>query len=475
MKKAIILIIPLLFAINSFSQNWIEPVNVSNMDGKDSQPDITVDQNGIIHCVWVHKINSNYWKVYYSKSDDEGFIWSIPEDISLNEEKWISNPHIISDTKNNLYVSYDYDVGNPAETMVYFKTFNGIEWSEPIIISENMPSSYQNRTTIDKSNRIYVFWYNTGINGFFYYRYFENSNWSNIICPYNYHMVVAKAIPDINKDVHCLAGHHGGQTYNNKYVYFKYNYENNLWSDTTEISKLTSSSGEDIDLYNNNHPHFTWRQRTPMTGSLNDSTMYRYFDGISWSTPELIVEDPFEQQIAMDENNQPNIFDVEKTEEGSMLVHYFKTQNIWEGYIIDESDWYGMFPEVLNNNHCLLAVYSKPLININSEIFFSKSDIINFIDEVQKNTLKFNIYPNPFHQHVKITFELNNSERILIKIFSIHGKLKNTLINENKTKGEYEIIWNGKDLNGKEVNSGLYLVRLQSGRNILTRSVEYIK
>ncbi|MCK4678317.1 MAG: T9SS type A sorting domain-containing protein, partial [Bacteroidales bacterium] len=269
--------------------------------------------------------------------------------------------------------------------------------------------------------------------------------------------------------------HHGGQAYNNRYVYFKYDSENNLWSDTTEISKLTSSSGEDIDLDYNNHPHFVWRQKTPMTGSDNDSTMYRFYNGNNWTFPQLIVEDPNEQQIALDENNQPNIFDVEKTEEGSMFVHYFKIQNNWEGYIIDESEWYGMFPAVLNYNNKLLTIYTKPFLNNHGEIYFSKSDIINYINDFHKYTLKVKIYPNPFHENVKISFELNNAEVILLRIYTIQGQLINTLISENKLPGKYEIIWNGKDLNGKEIKSGLYLIRLQSGRNILTRSVEYIK
>jgi hypothetical protein len=36
-------------------------------------------------------------------------------------------------------------------------------------------------------------------------------------------------------------------------------------------------------------------------------------------------------------------------------------------------------------------------------------------------------------------------------------------------------MWNGTDENGKEVISGLYLIRLQAGRQVMTRSVEIIK
>ncbi|NQU88129.1 MAG: hypothetical protein HQ541_20470 [Mariniphaga sp.] len=62
-----------------------------------------------------------------------------------------------------------------------------------------------------------------------------------------------------------------------------------------------------------------------------------------------------------------------------------------------------------------------------------------------------------------------------MKIYTIQGKLINTLIDENNAPGRYQIMWNGTDKNGKEVNSGLYLIRLQAGRQVMTRSVEIIK
>lgn len=57
----------------------------------------------------------------------------------------------------------------------------------------------------------------------------------------------------------------------------------------------------------------------------------------------------------------------------------------------------------------------------------------------------------------------------------MQGKLINPLVDKTLSPGKYEFTWKGKDLNEKSVKSGLYLVRLQSGRNIITRSVLYIK
>ncbi|MBI9039726.1 MAG: T9SS type A sorting domain-containing protein, partial [Bacteroidales bacterium] len=134
-----------------------------------------------------------------------------------------------------------------------------------------------------------------------------------------------------------------------------------------------------------------------------------------------------------------------------------------------------------------------PLINENKYYIATHGDGVWFYDTTYVNTINDNlfikdnnylqVFPNPSQNETIITYKIENGEalnkvkssEIKICIYDIHGRLINTLINENKTKGEHEIIWKGKDKNGKEVNSGLYLIRLQSGRNIQTQRLILIK
>ena len=125
----------LFYSSNINAQNWTEPVNVSNMGGFNQYPDFTFDHNGTLHCVWMHVFQSDFSKIYYSKSFDEGDSWTTPEDISMNDEKRLSQPHIVSDSENNLYVTYDYNTYNPYQTLIYLKIFDGTSWSEPVIVS----------------------------------------------------------------------------------------------------------------------------------------------------------------------------------------------------------------------------------------------------------------------------------------------------------------------------------------------------
>ena len=91
-----ILVILFLFLSNLLiAQEWSEPVNISNMDGEDRDPDIAIDQNGTMHCVWEHKYSNQFRKIFYSFSTDNGSTWIEPQDVSQNDTLWMNDPHIV--------------------------------------------------------------------------------------------------------------------------------------------------------------------------------------------------------------------------------------------------------------------------------------------------------------------------------------------------------------------------------------------
>jgi hypothetical protein len=474
--KKIFLVVTFFFLYNgTIAQDWIEPVCVSNRAGEDQSPDFCIDSEGIIHCVWVHVYEWDYSVILYSHSDDGGLSWSTMN-ISLNTEKRLSEPHIVCGSDNTLHVTYDYDVFHYPETLVLYKSFDGQNWSEAFVVSENLPESHANKLAIDNNNRLYCFWYMSHNNGTTYYRYKDGNVWSGLNIPYpgDFYLGVKDIAIDKNNNLHCIGTYHNeGQSHNEDRVIYVTSV-NNAWSSILEISNYTISNGKDIDIDGIGFPHLTWRQKNPMTGSENDSTMYVSFNGVSWSTPELIVEDPIHQQIAIDENNKPNIFDVEKTDEGSMLVWYYKNQDIWEGFIIDESDWFGMSPVVSNYNKQLYILYEKATDSTSSEIYFSKAGIVNSTAQYNNYPLSFKTFPNPFSHELQIDFTTKEKSFTTLRVYDLQGRLVTTLLNETLIKGNHKRIWNRKNQNGLAIKPGFYLIRLQNGRNVYTRSVEFI-
>jgi len=112
MPRKLLFIIFVLFTNLLFAQDWTEPINISNMEGTDYFPDITVGPDGTMHCVWTHKHTNQYMEIFYSNSSNEGLNWSTPVSISQNETLVCLKPHIVVDSKNNLYVTYDYNVSS---------------------------------------------------------------------------------------------------------------------------------------------------------------------------------------------------------------------------------------------------------------------------------------------------------------------------------------------------------------------------
>jgi len=76
-----------------------------------------------------------------------------------------------------------------------------------------------------------------------------------------------------------------------------------------------------------------------------------------------------------------------------------------------------------------------------------------------------NNYPNPFNSSSSIRYTIDGKQTTLLttlKIYNIREQLVRTLVNEPKEAGTYEVNWDGRDENGNEAASGVYLYRLQA-------------
>jgi hypothetical protein len=72
-------------------------------------------------------------------------------------------------------------------------------------------------------------------------------------------------------------------------------------------------------------------------------------------------------------------------------------------------------------------------------------------------------YPNPFNLSTKIEFVLPHSGFVSMTIFDILGRTIRTLVSENLPSGYKSVIWDGKNVTGKDVASGIYFYQLRVG------------
>jgi serine protease AprX len=89
-------------------------------------------------------------------------------------------------------------------------------------------------------------------------------------------------------------------------------------------------------------------------------------------------------------------------------------------------------------------------------------------------------YPNPFNPVTTIRFKVKG-ERLKaptptsLKIYNILGQLVRTIVDEPKSAGEYEVVWDGKNERGEEMASGIYFYRLKAGDFTETRKMLLLK
>lgn len=84
-------------------------------------------------------------------------------------------------------------------------------------------------------------------------------------------------------------------------------------------------------------------------------------------------------------------------------------------------------------------------------------------------------YPNPFNPETAIKYAIPQDGKVTIKIYNITGKEVATLVDKDMQAGTYEVKWNGIDITGNTVTSGVYFVKLCSGNFVETKKIIYLK
>jgi len=84
-------------------------------------------------------------------------------------------------------------------------------------------------------------------------------------------------------------------------------------------------------------------------------------------------------------------------------------------------------------------------------------------------------HPNPFNPQTSIGFALPAGGQARLKIYSATGHLVCTLVDEVLGAGYHQHQWDGTDSGGRRVASGVYLYRLETPDEVLTRKLIMVK
>ena len=115
------------------------------------------------------------------------------------------------------------------------------------------------------------------------------------------------------------------------------------------------------------------------------------------------------------------------------------------------------------NNGTVVGEGGTVLRTTNGGITFVEEEKI---DEVPTEFSLLQNYPNPFNPSTKIKYAISGQQYAILNVYDILGNEIETLVNEEKSSGTYEVTWNAVGL-----PSGVYFYQLRAGSFIETRKM----
>jgi RNase adaptor protein for sRNA GlmZ degradation len=114
-------------------------------------------------------------------------------------------------------------------------------------------------------------------------------------------------------------------------------------------------------------------------------------------------------------------------------------------------------------------------------IVVSAEDTVDLLPSVAD----LRVYPNPFHQNMDasrsaqgltVEYYVPADSRVIdVSVFNIKGQLVESLISESAVNGKHSIVWSFGQNGQSKVNSGVYFIRLQTDKEIITKRAMILK
>ena len=83
--------------------------------------------------------------------------------------------------------------------------------------------------------------------------------------------------------------------------------------------------------------------------------------------------------------------------------------------------------------------------------------------------------PNPFNPSTMIRFDLPTAGLVRLAVYNVKGQLVSVLVDGQMAEGRREVRWNGMDLRGNRVASGMYFYRLTAAHFVMTKKMVLLR
>ena len=84
-------------------------------------------------------------------------------------------------------------------------------------------------------------------------------------------------------------------------------------------------------------------------------------------------------------------------------------------------------------------------------------------------------FPNPFNPSTTLKYTLAQKGHIRLTIHDVRGHLVSNLVAGVRSAGAHSAVWDGRNIGGEMVASGVYFARIQSGETVVTRKIALVQ
>jgi hypothetical protein len=83
-----------------------------------------------------------------------------------------------------------------------------------------------------------------------------------------------------------------------------------------------------------------------------------------------------------------------------------------------------------------------------------------------RNAMLLQNYPNPFSSETEISYQVGYQQSSVVKlgVYTITGELVKDLVSSHQESGYYKVKWDGRDWQGREVPTGIYVYKMSIGK-----------
>lgn len=143
---------------------------------------------------------------------------------------------------------------------------------------------------------------------------------------------------------------------------------------------------------------------------------------------------------------------------------------------LNDANYYYSYPTLYDLNadgtlECVITRYNYPSFNEYDLLVYNTGVTGVIANPIPMNFKVEQNFPNPFNPSTTIRYSISEDAKVKIIIFNTNGEQITTLVNEQLSAGEHEIIWNGTNSSGTRVPTGVYFYQLFTNQKSETKKM----